>query len=71
MSTSSKRVTVTLSEADQERLDEIAREERVSQNEAIRRALATEEFIVRTLANGRKIMVQDADGTLREVEFVK
>jgi predicted transcriptional regulator len=71
LSTSSKRVTVTLSEADQERLDEIAREERVSQNEAIRRALATEEFIVRTLANGRKIMVQDADGTLREVEFVK
>lgn len=66
-----KRVTVTLGETDVERLEEIADSERVSQNDAIRRALATEAFVQRTLAEGRKILVQDKDGKIREVEFVK
>jgi metal-responsive CopG/Arc/MetJ family transcriptional regulator len=66
-----KRVTVTLGEADVERLDEISRAERVSRNDAIRRALATEAFVQRTLAAGRKILIEDADGKIREVEFVK
>ncbi|MDQ6947489.1 MAG: ribbon-helix-helix domain-containing protein [Actinomycetota bacterium] len=66
-----KRVTVTLGESDVERLDEISREGRVSKNDAIRRALATEAFVQRTLAAGRKILIEDADGKIREVEFVK
>jgi hypothetical protein len=68
---STKRVTVTLGEVDQERLDEIASTERVTKNDAIRRALATEHFVTRTLAAGRKLLVEDPDGTVREIEFIK
>lgn len=66
----STRVTVTLRPTDQERLDKIAEAARISQNDAIRKALATEEFVQRNLAAGRKILVEAEDGTLREVEFV-
>lgn len=68
--TTAKRVTVTLGEVDQERLDDIARKERVSKNDAIRRALATEQFVVNTIRSGRKLLVRDDDGTIREVEFI-
>lgn len=71
MAESVKRVTVTLGQADQDRLDEIATKERVSKNDAIRRALATEAFVTRTLAAGRKLLVEDPDGTVREIEFLK
>jgi predicted transcriptional regulator len=64
------RVTVTLRQADQERLDEIAARTKLSKNDAIRKALATEAFVQRALDANRKILVEDAKGNVREVEFV-
>lgn len=64
------RVTVTLREPDEERLEEVTEATRLSQNDAIRKALATEAFIQRTLGEGRKILVEGTDGEIREVEFV-
>ena len=39
-----------------ERLEEVSAATRISQNDAIRKALATEAFVQRTLAGGRKIL---------------
>jgi predicted transcriptional regulator len=63
-------VTVTLRPKDQERLEKIAAAAELSQNDAIRKALATEEFVQRTITAGRKLLVATADGELREIEFV-
>jgi hypothetical protein len=66
-----RRVTVNLRRADTERLEEIATATRLNKNDAIRKALATEAFVQRTLSEGRKILVEDANGKVREVEFVQ
>ena len=65
------RVTVTFREADNDRLDEVVQATKLNKNDAIRKALATEAFVQRTLADGRKILVEDANGNVREVEFVR
>jgi predicted transcriptional regulator len=64
------RVTVNLREADSARLEELAERTKLSKNDVIRKALATEAFIQRTLGENRKILVEDAKGNVREVEFV-
>ena len=66
----SKRVTVSLRDPDEDRLEEVSEATGLSQNDAIRKALATEAFVQRTLARGRKILVEGDDGEVREVEFV-
>ncbi|MDP8910158.1 MAG: ribbon-helix-helix protein, CopG family [Chloroflexota bacterium] len=68
--TDSTRVTVTLRAKDQERLDKIAEAASLSQNDAIRKALATEEFVQRTINTGGKILVRTESGEMREIEFV-
>lgn len=68
--TTAKRVSVSLREPDLERLEEVAEASHLNPNDAIRKALATEAFVQRTLAKGGKILVQDEDGNVREVEFV-
>ena len=65
-----KRVSVNLRGSDLDRLEEVSQASRLNPNDAIRKALATEAFVQRTLAKGGKILVQDEDGTIREVEFV-
>ena len=65
-----KRVTVTLRDPDVKRLNEVSDSTELSQNDAIRKALATESFIQRTLADGGKILVESETGEIREVEFV-
>ena len=64
------RVTVTLRPADSARMDELASRTRLSKNDVIRKALATEAFVQRTLAENRKILVEDANGNIREVQFI-
>ncbi|MEE9298185.1 MAG: hypothetical protein V3V29_04035 [Acidimicrobiia bacterium] len=70
-SRTSKRLTVNLRPGDVERLTRIAETEHLQPSEVIRRALATEAFVVRTLESGRKILIEEADGQLREVEFIR
>jgi hypothetical protein len=64
------RVTVNLREADKVRLEELADTTKLSKNDVIRKALATEAFVQRTLGENRKILVEDAKGNTRVVEFV-
>lgn len=69
--TQTTRVTLTLRPVDRRRIDEIAEKEQVNKNDAIRLALATEQFVSRVLDEGGTILVKDKDGTVREVEFVR
>lgn len=64
------RLTVNLRPRDADRLEEIAKSTNLNKNEIVRRALATEAFMQRTLAEGRKILVEDSAGAVREVEFL-
>ena len=65
-----RRVTVNLRQQDVDRLDRIAKEAHLQPTDAIRRALATEAFVIRNRKEGRKILVEDESGNLREVEFL-
>jgi hypothetical protein len=65
------RVTVTLRYVDRKRVDEIADAESVNRNDAIRLALATEQFVSRVRREGGKFLIKDKDGEIREVEFVR
>lgn len=66
-----KRVSVSLDHRDLARLEQVKRETNASESEAMRKALATEAFVQRTLENGGKILVQDSQGNIREVQFVR
>lgn len=68
--TASRRITVNLRPSDVERIDRIAEETQLSPNEIVRRALATESFVIRNRKEGRKLLVDDGEGTVREVEFL-
>ncbi|MCE9620842.1 MAG: hypothetical protein K8R99_00685 [Actinomycetia bacterium] len=65
------RVTVSLRAIDRRRVEEIAEKEQVNKNDAIRLALATEQFVSRVLGDGGTILVKNKDGSVREVEFVR
>lgn len=65
-----RRVTVSLRSSDIERIDALARDTGLNANEIIRRALATESFVTRVRRDGHKLLVEDADGATREIEFV-
>ncbi len=64
-----KRVTVTLKVDDIERLQFISERTGLSKNDSIRKALATQVWVGRMLAAGRKILVEDGKGNIREVVF--
>jgi hypothetical protein len=63
-------VTASLRAKDEANLEQVAETTRLSQNDAIRKALATEAFVQETLQSGGKILVQDPKGVVREVQFV-
>ena len=68
--TTSKRVTASLRAPDVENLEEVAKSTRLSSNDAIRKALATEAFVQRVQEEGGTILVRDESGEIREVAFV-
>lgn len=65
----SKRVTVTLKPTDVDRIERIASITGQTPNEVIRRALATEDFIVASRSKEQRLLVEGKDGT-RVVEFL-
>jgi hypothetical protein len=65
-----RRVTANLRARDEANLEAIAADADLSQNDAIRKALASEAFIQRTLRSGGSILVRDESGEIREVQFV-
>jgi hypothetical protein len=68
--TTAKRVTASLREADLANLREVAEATRLTENDAIRKALATEAFVQEVLRGGGSVLVKDADDKIREVVFV-
>jgi hypothetical protein len=65
-----RRVTASLRAKDEANLEQVAESTHLSQNDAIRKALATEAFVQETLESGGKILVEDKKGVVREVQFV-
>ena len=66
-----ERVNATLGSVDSARLRELMDRTDLDRNDVIRKALATQVFIQRTLDEGQSILIKDKDGTLREVAFVQ
>jgi Ribbon-helix-helix protein, copG family len=64
-----KRRSLNLFSDTVELLDYLAEEQGVSDNEAIRRAIATEAYFLKERRNNSKILIQDANGEVREVVF--
>ena len=65
-----KRISISLPPTSVKILDLLAESQEVSQSEAIRRAIANELFILHQVRKGSKILVEDADGKLKELVFV-
>ncbi|MDR1511915.1 MAG: hypothetical protein LBS56_00305 [Propionibacteriaceae bacterium] len=68
--TTVKRATVSFREADLNNLQEVAEATRLTENDAIRKALATEAFVQEVLRDGGSVFVKDKNGAIREVVFV-
>ena len=64
------RLNTTLGPADLEHLDAITEATRLDRNDAIRRAIATEAFIQRSLQQGAKLLLETPDGQVKQIEFV-
>lgn len=65
-----KRVTVNLRASDVDRVSQLAEETGLNANEIIRHALATEAYVAKVRKEGRRLLVEDSQGNIREVEFV-
>jgi hypothetical protein len=64
-----KRRSLNLFSDTVEFLEYLAEEQGISDNEAIRRAIATEAYFLKERRNNSKILIQDANGDVREVVF--
>ena len=64
-----KRMSVSLPKEAAESLEWLAKERGITLSEALRHAVATEDYIQKELRDGSKILIQKADKTLREVVF--
>ena len=62
-----RRVTATLTPKDSENLEYIHEATGYNRTDCVRKSLATQLFVDRTLREGRKILVEDGQGSLREV----
>jgi hypothetical protein len=65
---SPKRMSISLTGNAAEVLDELAKSQDITQNEALRKAIGTEAYIRREISNGSRIVVIRADG--KEVDVV-
>jgi hypothetical protein len=64
-----KRMSITLSSDAAKWLELLAESQGITQTEALRKAIATEAYIQKEIAEGSKILVQKADKEIREVVF--
>ncbi len=64
------RVAVTLPSAVDERIEEVRGETGMSKSDIIRRALLRDMHLTEHRRAGRRILIEDADGTIRQLEFV-
>lgn len=64
-----KRMTVTFSGDILAALDFLAETQGISQNEVLRKAIATEAYLFKERQQGSKVLLQKPDGEIREVVF--
>jgi hypothetical protein len=64
-----KRMSVNLSGDAARLLEYLAQEQGISQNEALRKAIATEAYFYDERLNGSKVLLQKPDKEIREVLF--
>jgi metal-responsive CopG/Arc/MetJ family transcriptional regulator len=68
-SNTTKRMSVNLSSDVANWLESIAKEQNISQSEALRRAIATEKYLLDERQKGSKVLLQRSDKEIREVIF--
>lgn len=66
---SNKRMSISLSSDIAQMLEWLAETQNLTQNEALRKAIATEAYIQKEIREGSKILLQKADNEIREVIF--
>jgi Ribbon-helix-helix protein, copG family len=66
---STKRMSIGLSGETVELLEFLADSQGISQNEAIRRAIATDVYFLKERLEGSKVLLQKPDKEIREVVF--
>ena len=64
-----KRMTVSLSPETVEKLEEIAEEKDITFTEALRLAIATENYIRKEIKNGSKVLIQRKDNSIHKIVF--
>ncbi|BAY96050.1 MULTISPECIES: hypothetical protein [unclassified Tolypothrix] len=64
-----KRLSVSFSSSDVKKLDWLTNSQQITQNEVLRKAIATEEYIQRVVQTGCTILVRKPDGSIAEVVF--
>jgi hypothetical protein len=64
-----KRMSISLSGDIVELLEFLAERQGISQNEAIRRAIATDVYFLKERLEGAKVLIQKSDKEIREVVF--
>lgn len=64
-----KRMSIGLSGETVELLEFLAQSQGISQNEAIRRAIATDVYFLKERLEGSKVLLQKPDKEIREVLF--
>lgn len=62
-------MSVSLSADAARMLEFIAQNQGISQNEALRKAIATEAYLVQEMAQGSKVLLQKENKEVREVVF--
>lgn len=67
--TNTKRMSVSLSGDAARLLEYLAEVQGITQNEALRKAIATEAYIRQEMEQGAKVLLQKSDKDIREVVF--
>lgn len=66
-----KRMSISLTVSDVEKLSWLAENQKVTQSEALRRAISTERKIQEAIQEGDKIIIKRKDGTSAELIFIR
>jgi hypothetical protein len=64
-----KRISVSLSADAAQMLEYLAKTQGITQNEALRKAIATEAYFHKEIRAGSKVLLQKSDKEIREVVF--
>jgi metal-responsive CopG/Arc/MetJ family transcriptional regulator len=67
--TAFKRMTINLTDDVAQMLEKLAASQGITQNEAIRRAIATESYLKGQLESGSTLLIQKSNKDIREVVF--